>query len=72
MWNQDQLVIITRIFSVLILMSDQPTAESSTFQGIIQTLQNYWSEQGCVMMQPLDMEVGAGTFHPAIFTRDWS
>ncbi|MFV2030994.1 MAG: glycine--tRNA ligase subunit alpha [Gammaproteobacteria bacterium] len=50
-------------------MSDQPTAESSTFQGIIQTLQNYWSEQGCVMMQPLDMEVGAGTFHPATFLR---
>ena len=40
-----------------------------TFQGLIQTLQSYWAEQGCVVMQPLDMEVGAGTFHPATFLR---
>jgi glycyl-tRNA synthetase alpha chain len=50
-------------------MSDPSVTQSSTFQGIIKTLQNYWSEQGCVMMQPLDMEVGAGTFHPATFLR---
>lgn len=43
--------------------------ESISFQGIIQVLQNYWAEQGCVIMQPLDMEVGAGTFHPATFLR---
>ncbi|MDJ0880317.1 MAG: glycine--tRNA ligase subunit alpha [Gammaproteobacteria bacterium] len=41
----------------------------STFQGLIQALQSFWSEQGCVVMQPLDMEVGAGTFHPATFLR---
>ncbi|WP_287881460.1 glycine--tRNA ligase subunit alpha, partial [Aquitalea sp.] len=35
-----------------------------TFQEIILTLQNYWNEQGCVIMQPFDMEVGAGTSHP--------
>ncbi|MEZ5523639.1 MAG: glycine--tRNA ligase subunit alpha [Pseudomonadales bacterium] len=40
-----------------------------TFQGLIQTLQSYWAEQGCVVLQPLDMEVGAGTFHPATFLR---
>lgn len=40
-----------------------------TFQGMIQALQAYWSQQGCVIMQPLDMEVGAGTFHPATFLR---
>jgi glycyl-tRNA synthetase alpha chain len=40
-----------------------------TFQGLIHALQEYWSEQGCVIMQPLDMEVGAGTFHPATFLR---
>ena len=40
-----------------------------TFQDMIQTLQTFWSEQGCVVMQPLDMEVGAGTFHPATFLR---
>ncbi|NOZ53956.1 MAG: glycine--tRNA ligase subunit alpha [Gammaproteobacteria bacterium] len=41
----------------------------STFQGLILALQAYWSEQGCVLLQPLDMEVGAGTFHPATFLR---
>ncbi|MBL4647753.1 MAG: glycine--tRNA ligase subunit alpha [Gammaproteobacteria bacterium] len=40
-----------------------------TFQNLIATLQRYWSEQGCVIMQPLDLEVGAGTFHPATFLR---
>ncbi len=41
----------------------------STFQGLILALQNYWAEQGCVVMQPYDMEVGAGTFHTATFLR---
>ncbi len=45
------------------------TADTSTFQGLIQTLQRYWIDQGCVMLQPYDMEVGAGTFHPATFLR---
>ncbi|HRD70133.1 MAG TPA: glycine--tRNA ligase subunit alpha [Legionella sp.] len=40
-----------------------------TFQDIILTLQHYWAEQGCAILQPLDMEVGAGTFHPATFLR---
>ena len=38
-----------------------------TFQQLIMTLQQYWAEQGCVILQPCDMEVGAGTFHPATF-----
>ncbi len=50
-------------------MSESPATDLGTFQGLIQTLQNYWSEQGCVIMHPLDMEVGAGTFHPATFIR---
>jgi glycyl-tRNA synthetase alpha chain len=50
-------------------MSQSAATDLSSFQGLIQTLQNYWSEQGCVIMQPLDMEVGAGTFHPATFIR---
>ena len=50
-------------------MGNQSTAGVSSFQDIIQTLQNYWSQQGCVILQPLDMEVGAGTFHPATFLR---
>lgn len=41
----------------------------TTFQDIILTLQQYWAAQGCVILQPLDMEVGAGTFHPATFLR---
>jgi len=40
-----------------------------TFQDVIQTLNRYWAEQGCVLVQPLDTEVGAGTFHPATFLR---
>lgn len=40
-----------------------------TFQELIFALQNYWSEQGCVILQPYDMEMGAGTFHTATFLR---
>ena len=40
-----------------------------TFQGLILDLQNYWAEQGCVILQPYDMEMGAGTFHTATFLR---
>jgi glycyl-tRNA synthetase alpha chain len=43
--------------------------DSSTFQGLILSLQAYWSNQGCILLQPLDQEVGAGTFHPATFLR---
>jgi glycyl-tRNA synthetase alpha chain len=41
----------------------------STFQELILRLQAYWAEQGCVLLQPYDMEMGAGTFHPATFLR---
>lgn len=40
-----------------------------TFQDIILRLQQYWAAQGCVIVQPLDLEVGAGTFHPSTFLR---
>jgi len=40
-----------------------------SFQGLILTLHNYWAEHGCVVLQPYDMEVGAGTFHPATTLR---
>ncbi len=40
-----------------------------TFQAIIQKLQEFWMQQGCVILQPIDIEVGAGTFHPATFLR---
>lgn len=38
-----------------------------TFQQVIQILNSYWADQGCVLLQPLDLQVGAGTFHPATF-----
>ena len=38
-------------------------------QNLILKLQNYWAEQGCVLLQPYDMEMGAGTFHPATLLR---
>ena len=40
-----------------------------TFQEMIFTLQTYWAEQGCALLQPYDIEVGAGTFHTATFLR---
>lgn len=43
--------------------------DTETFQGLIQKLQAFWAQQGCVLLQPYDMEVGAGTFHPATFLR---
>ena len=42
-----------------------PAADKLTFQDIIMNLQHYWAKQGCVVMQPYDSEVGAGTFHTA-------
>ena len=40
-----------------------------TFQAIIQKLQQFWQEQSCLILQPLDLEVGAGTFHPQTFLK---
>jgi glycyl-tRNA synthetase alpha chain len=45
------------------------TLDINTFQGLILALQHYWVQQGCVLLQPYDVEVGAGTFHPATFLR---
>ena len=39
------------------------------FQQVILLLQNFWSDKGCVVLQPYDLEVGAGTFHPATTLR---
>ena len=40
-----------------------------TFQEILCRLQNYWSKQGCLIVQPIDTQVGAGTSHPATYLR---
>src|SRR5262249_5313974 len=55
-------------------MSEIPVRDDNldprrSFQGLILTLQRYWADYGCVILQPYDMEVGAGTFHPATTLR---
>ncbi|MFP6698662.1 MAG: glycine--tRNA ligase subunit alpha [Alphaproteobacteria bacterium] len=50
-------------------MTATPNFNTKTFQGLILALQHYWSERGCVILQPYDMEVGAGTFHWATTLR---
>jgi glycyl-tRNA synthetase alpha chain len=45
------------------------SVDVSTFQGLILALQQFWADHGCVIVQPLDIEVGAGTFHPSTFLR---
>ncbi|MEL6448466.1 MAG: glycine--tRNA ligase subunit alpha [Pseudomonadota bacterium] len=53
--------------------STKPAAVAATvpqtFQDLILTLQHYWAARGCVIQQPIDLPVGAGTFHPATFLR---
>ncbi len=49
-------------------MSASPK-DTATFQGLILTLQEFWAKQGCLILQPYDMEVGAGTSHPATTLR---
>lgn len=50
-------------------MNQTTKTRLETFQELILALQNYWLQRGCVIEQPYDMEVGAGTFHPATFLR---
>lgn len=48
-------------------MNTEKNGPGSTFQGLISALHQFWDKAGCVIMQPLDLEVGAGTFHTASF-----
>ena len=50
-------------------MSESVGTAPRTFQDLVFALQKYWAQQGCVILQPYDMEVGAGTFHTATFLR---
>ena len=43
--------------------------KSLSFQDIIMSLQKFWGRNGCIILQPYDLEVGAGTFHPATTLR---
>jgi glycyl-tRNA synthetase alpha chain len=51
------------------LMASALPKPPRTFQDLIFALQKYWSERGCIILQPYDMEMGAGTFHSATFLR---
>jgi len=70
------LPTMPRAMTVDLSVADLPVADlpphmqpSRSFQGLILALQRYWADYGCVILQPYDMEVGAGTFHPATTLR---
>ncbi|MDA0821160.1 MAG: glycine--tRNA ligase subunit alpha [Proteobacteria bacterium] len=46
-----------------------PQSPATSFQALVFNLQQFWSAEGCAIVQPYDMEMGAGTFHPATFLR---
>ena len=50
-------------------MAAQKLSRPQSFQDLILALQSYWAERGCIILQPYDMEMGAGTFHPATLLR---
>ncbi|AYQ56336.1 Glycyl-tRNA synthetase alpha chain (EC [Bathymodiolus thermophilus thioautotrophic gill symbiont] len=50
-------------------MSLQDLDATTSFQNLILKLQSFWASKGCTLLQPFDMEMGAGTFHPATFLR---
>src|SRR6201746_2940652 len=50
-------------------MAASGASPSNSFQSLILRLQSFWAAQGCVILQPYDVEVGAGTFHPATTLR---
>ncbi len=51
------------------MSGSNPSRGARSFQDLILTLQHYWAERGCVILQPYDLEMGAGTFHPATVLR---
>jgi glycyl-tRNA synthetase alpha chain len=68
----ESLYLLTHFFLEsfkTIVHSGAIVSSPTTFQTLILALQEYWANQGCVLQQPYDMEVGAGTFHPATFLR---
>lgn len=60
-----RFIELHRYFAV----TNNHAVDVSTFQGLILALQQFWANHGCVILQPLDLEVGAGTFHPGTFLR---
>jgi glycyl-tRNA synthetase alpha chain len=68
-WEVRRIIRYTWQLSGTIRKQAMANYDLSTFQGLILALQDYWAQQGCVILQPYDMEMGAGTFHPATFLR---
>src|SRR6202790_266346 len=58
-----------RIYTRAPMTSPRLGGTPRTFQELVFVLQRYWADQGCAILQPYDMEVGAGTFHTATFLR---
>ena len=59
----------SNLFETMTATAESYADPTRSFQALILTLQNFWAKQGCVVLQPYDMEVGAGTFHPATTLR---
>ncbi len=55
--------------AALHLKNEMQEGEEMYFQDLILSLDHYWKQQGCLLLQPYDVEVGAGTFHPATFLK---
>ena len=53
----------------MVSKTKKPKKKFQSFQDTILNLQKFWSKQGCIILQPYDLEVGAGTFHPATTLR---
>ena len=64
-----RVILRASFFAVNSLMDKETTPGASSFQDLIFRLQSFWADRGCVIAQPYDMEMGAGTFHPATFLR---
>ena len=67
--NRPAATACTLNYADTLKMGSEHSQPAKTFQTLIFELQEYWGAQGCVIAQPYDMEMGAGTFHPATFLR---
>ena len=57
------------LFGKNMVFKKKKNLNKNSFQETIFNLQKFWSNQGCIILQPYDLEVGAGTFHPATTLR---
>ena len=70
MWTNFQIFWMKDLFGKdMVSKKNKNKVKFQTFQDTILNLQKFWSKHGCVILQPYDMEVGAGTFHPATTLR---